>query len=148
MVEIFEGHRGPSPAYQRFRVSNDTLERIRKATTTQEATAAFDLDVRNQLALNSYQDPERIADGVRLCSDIELWNEVAVKLGATQVTKVDEAKDLKRELSIIVRRRNQIAHEGDLQPTAIREPWPITQPDAAQVRGLVEKIVRSINSLV
>ena len=148
MVEIFEGRRPPTAAYSRFKISTDTLDRIRTTPTSAGASAAFDLEVRNQLSFLTYQDPDRIADGVRLCSPIELWNEVALKLGATPDTKVDEAKRLKTELSLLVRRRNQIAHEGDLQPTPLREPWPIGQQDLSFVRDLVDKLVRTIDSLL
>ena len=92
MLAIFEGRRPASPAYLRFQVSTETLNRIRAAATTSEASAAFDLYVRTYLSRITYQAPDDIADGVRLCSEIELWNEVALKLGATQATKADEAK--------------------------------------------------------
>jgi hypothetical protein len=148
MLEIFEGRRAATNMYSRFRISTDTLNRIRMAPTPVDASAAFNLEVRTQLSLVTYQEPDRIADGVRLCSPIELWNEIALKLGATPGTKSDEAKRLKTELSVLVRRRNQIAHEGDLQPTPLREPWPIGQSDLAVVRGLIERLVRAIDLLV
>jgi hypothetical protein len=148
MVEIFEGRRAATAAYSRFRVSTDTLDRIRSAPSQADASAAFDLEVRTQLSAITFQDPERIADGVRLCSPVELWNEIALKLGASPATKSDEAKKLKTRLSVLVRRRNQIAHEGDLQPTSLREPWPINQPDLAIVRDLIELLVRTIDLLV
>jgi hypothetical protein len=148
MLEIFEGHRLPSPGYLRFQISTETLERIRTAATTSDAGAAFDLDIRNQLSYVTYQDPDKIADGVRLCSRIELWNEVALKLGATSTTKVSEAKNLKTALSLLVQRRNKIAHEGDLRPSPIREPWSISQADVAFVTQQIETLVRTIDSLV
>lgn len=148
MVAIFEGRRPPTPAYARFRISNDTLDRIRNATTPSAASAALDLEIRNQLSIVSYQDPDRIAEGIRLISPIELWNDVALKLGAAPATRTDEAKRLKTELSLLVRRRNQIAHEGDLQPTPLREPWPISQPDLVIVRDSVERLVRAIDALI
>lgn len=96
----------------------------------------------------TFQDPEKIADGVRLFSPIELWNEVALKLGATPATKIAKAKSLKKELSLVVRRRNNIAHEGDLQPLPPREPWPISQSDLKFVADLIEKVVRGIDAVV
>ena len=148
MLAIFEGRRTASPAYLRFQISNETLSRIRAATTASEASAAFDLYVRDYLSRITYQDPDDIADGVRLCSAIELWNEVAINLGATQSTKTAEAKNLKTQLSLIVRRRNIIAHEGDLQQSPLREPWPITQADLVFVANQIEKLVRAIDAVV
>ena len=85
---------------------------------------------------------------MRLFSQIELWNEIVLKLGANPRTKVAEVKNLKTQLSLVVRRRNQIAHEGDLQPTPLREPWPISQADLALVQKLVKTLVYTIDLLV
>jgi hypothetical protein len=68
--------------------------------------------------------------------------------GATEATKSDRAKRLKRTLSAIVERRNKIAHEGDLQSTLIPAvPWPISQADLATVSTFIEKIVLSIDAV-
>ena len=96
MLEIFEGRRSATPAYLQFRVSNESLERIRAAATRSDAASAYDLDIREQLSYLTFQDPEKIADGLRLCSPVELWNEAALKLGATQATKTIKAKDIKK----------------------------------------------------
>jgi hypothetical protein len=148
MVARFEGRRPASPAYLKFQVSTEIVNRIRAAATPSDASAAFDLYVRSYLSRITYQAPEDIADGVRLCCAIELWNEVALKLGATPATKVDKAKSLKRRLSLVVRRRNTIAHEGDLQQSPPRDPWPIDRADLALVADLVERIVHAIDDVV
>lgn len=148
MLATFEGRRAATAAYLRFHVSTETLNRIRTAATPSDASAAFDLYIRSYLSRVTYQAPDDIADGVRLCSGIELWNEIALKLGATPVTKVEEAKSLKTRLSLVVRRRNLIAHEGDLQRFPVREPWPISRTDVGLVSELIEKIVRAMDVLV
>jgi hypothetical protein len=148
MVEIFEGMRPVTPAYLKFQISTETLNRIRTAATPSEASAAFDLYVRTYLSRLTYQAPDDIADGVRLCSTIELWNEVALELGATSTTKMDEAKKLKKQLSLLIQRRNIIAHEGDLQQSPLREPWPINRADLTFVGYQIERLVRAIDAVV
>jgi hypothetical protein len=148
MLAIFEGRLPPTPAYLRFQVPTETLDRIRGAPSSLEASAGFDLEVRSQLSRNTFQHPDNIADAVRLCCGVELWNEVAIRLGATPQNKITIAKGLRRDLSLIVERRNKIAHEGDLQPTISREPWPISQADVAFVANHIEKIVRAIDDVV
>lgn len=148
MLATFDGRRPATPGYMRFQISAETVERIRAAATPSDANAAFDLEVRDKLSYLAFQDPEKIADGIRLFSPIELWNEVALKLGATPATKVTTAQSLKKELSLVVRRRNKIAHEGDLGPTPPREPWPISQSDLALVADLIERLVRGIDAAV
>lgn len=148
MFDIFEGRRPPSVAYLRFQISNETLDRIRAASSLSDAGAAFDLEIRNQFSRMTFQEPEKIADAVRLCSTIELWNAVALKLGATPATQATKAQSLKKDLSLIVRRRNRIAHEGDLQPSPLREPWPITKADLSFVADQIEQLVKAIDDLV
>ncbi|WP_317204507.1 hypothetical protein [Janthinobacterium sp.] len=147
MLEIFEGRRTPSSGFQRFTIPNDVLMRIRAAESKADESSAFDLEVRSRLGFATYQDPDKIADGVRQFSDVELWNEIAIKQGATNATKVSVAKALKRGLSLIVERRNKIAHEGDLQPGAPRVPWPINRADLQEVARMVLLIVMALEQI-
>jgi hypothetical protein len=148
MLEIFDGLRPPSSGYLRFQIANDTLSRIRSAPTPIDASQAFDLDIRGRLGFCTYQDPEKIADGIRLVSNIELWNEIALHQGATAANKQTQAKSLKRALSIIVERRNKIAHEGDLQPNLPRTPWPINTADLIQVKNKIRNLVTSVEAIL
>lgn len=148
MVEIFEGQRLPSLGFHRFTIPVDILMRIKNSSLISNQRAAFDLEVRNRLGFITYQDPEKISDGIRQISDIELWNSIAVHQGATAVTKVAKAKSLKLGLSLIVERRNKIAHEGDLQPNLPRDPWPICRADVDHVATYVRNLVQSIEAIV
>jgi hypothetical protein len=148
MLKIFEGVRPHCPGFVRFNFSSETLIRIHNASTQADASAAFDLEIRNKLSRITYQFPDDIADGVRLFSDCELWNEVALKLGATPATKISNAKAIKKSLSLIIERRNKIAHEGDLQPTIPRTPWPISRDDVTYVSRLITDIVSAMDSIV
>jgi len=151
MVSIFEGRLPSTPAYQRFAVPNETLDRIRHAISVgapAPASAAFDLFVRTDLGRRTFQYPDDIADAIRLFSSMELWNEVALRFGATPANKSETAKSIKKTLSLVIERRNKIAHEGDLQPPPLREPWPISHADLAFVRQHIEGIVKPIEVLV
>lgn len=149
MAEIFAGTLLKPAGFANFLVTTETMDRIRNAATALDASAAFDLEVRRQLCMLTYQAPVKIADGIRLCSSVELWNEVALSFGATPLNKEATAKGIKIQLAAIVDRRNKIAHEGDLQPKAIPiEPWPISQADLGVVRAALERIVRAIDAVV
>ena len=147
MLGVFEGSVPKTEAYNAFMLTSETVDRIRHAVTASEASAAFDLEMRRQLGFLSYQYPDKIADGIRMCSSAELWNEVALHQGASPQTKVIQAKQIKRQLTTIVDRRNKIAHEGDLQPKALPiSPWPISQGDLTIISEFVENIVKSIDA--
>ena len=96
MIMIFNGTRKGCPGFSKFHCSSDTLLRIKNAPTPAHASAAFDLEVRSKLGRISYQFPDDIAEGVRMVSECELWNDIALSKGATSATKSDQAKVLKR----------------------------------------------------
>ncbi|WP_147456190.1 hypothetical protein [Aquitalea palustris] len=147
MLDIFSGIKPETAAYSKFQLPNHVISKIRTAASPQVCCTAFDLEIREKLSTLTFQDPDKIADGVRLISNIELWNSVAIHLGATQANKSEKAKEIKRSLSIIVSRRNKIAHEGDLQPNFPREPWPISSTDIDYVNRTILNIVQSIESV-
>lgn len=147
LVQIFEGVRPISPGFARFPVSGDALMRIQAAATAEARRTAFELEVRTKLSRITYQYPDDIADGVRLISPCRLWNDIAVKLGATAVTVTAAAASLRTQLSLIVDRRNKIAHEGDLQPTVPRTPWPISRADLSDVANFINGIVLAMDSI-
>lgn len=148
MVGIFEERFPVTSAYSEFRISNEVLKRIRTATSTTHASFAFDLEVRRQLSIQSFQHPEKVASAIRLCSAVELWGEVAKHNGASEQEKVSVAKSMKASLAAIAERRNKIAHEGDLQPCIPRVPWPISRDDLVLVATSIEQVVRSIDFVV
>lgn len=148
LVEVFEGRRAATDSYNRFMLPNETVNRIRVAPTPDDARAAFDLEVRRQLGLITYQSAVSIADGIRMVSPVELWNGVAAYQGAPPADVTRRAKALRRQLSMIVERRNKIAHEGDMQPAAPRQPWPISQADLQTVRDFIFQVVAAINAIV
>ena len=149
MLAVFQGLLPKTPAYSAFMLASETVDRIRHAATPSDASAAFDLEIRRQLGFLSYQYPDKIADGIRACSSVELWNDVALRQGASPQNKTNQAKQIKRQLTTIVDRRNKIAHEGDLQPKTLPiSPWPISQADLTIVSGFIERLVSSIEECV
>jgi len=148
MLAIFEGRRPTSSAYLKYQISIATLSRIQSAASSTDASSAFDLDIRQRHDKLSFQAPDKIADGIRLISDISLWSTIVETLGAPPAKIALASKDLKRELSLIVMRRNKIAHEGDLLPGAIRTPLPISRVDLDQASNVIDKIVRTIDIII
>lgn len=147
MVDVFSGNRLATPAFDRFVVPNETLFRIKHASCHDDGRRAFELEVRRQLSVVTYQMPESIADGIRMVSPVELWNAIAVYQGALQSEVTRKAKTLKRSLAVIIERRNKIAHEGDMQPSMPRVPWSISKDDLVTVRQVIENIVRGIEAV-
>jgi len=136
MVQIFEGHRAPTDAFRRYKVSGDLLIGTRAGNSL-----AFEEDIRERHSFLSFQQPDKIADAIRNFYDAPLWRNVAVELAATEETT-------KTHLRLIVDRRNKIAHEADADPSYPGERWPITAVDADGALGFVERVGEAIFKLV
>lgn len=147
LVQIFRRERQAPIGFKKYALTGDMLLRMRDSNAAQQESA-FELDVRNRLSILSFQDPEKIADGIRMVSEIELWNELATKDGAVPSGRVAHAKTLKLKLSAIVSRRNKIAHEGDLKPGIPRETWGISVSDLQDVTSFLNFLVGSLDELV
>lgn len=78
----------------------------------------------NFLQFQSFQAPDKIIDAYRLIGFENIFADVSNQWPGPNTT----AEDLKRRLAGYVQRRNQIAHEGDLEASGDQRPM---QPDYA-----------------
>ena len=148
LLKIFQGTRSVCPGYSKLQISSDALMTIHANGPGLASDAAFDLEIRTKLARATYQFPDDIADGLRMVSPIDLWNEIARYHGAAPAQVNKEAAVLRGELTQIVNRRNKIVHEGDMQPSIPRMPWPISRQDVDHVRTIIERIVCGIEAKI
>lgn len=74
-------------------------------------------ELRLKFGFEAYQDPEKIKDALSY-----IWNEphkfetVAEKMGIYSGSQQEKRGGLMRDLRLISQRRNQIAHEADINP--------------------------------
>ena len=85
--------------------------------------------------------PDKIAEAFRLVSEVPLWRSVAQYLSIPE-------EDVKNRLRLIVERRNKIAHEADLDPSAPGTRWPIDSFMVTDAVKFLEKLGEAIKSLV
>ena len=106
MLEAYRGERLRTMAFLRFQVS---LESVIEATSGLVPETRLENQIRERHGHQTFQTPDQIADAIRLISEMPLWNDVSVYLAA-------DGRELTDRLSLIVQRRNKIAHEADLMP--------------------------------
>lgn len=149
MVSIFSKRKATSKGYNKFMLPHHIVDSLRdKATSITDAEHIFNLEIRRQLSFKTYQFPKDIAEGIKFISNVELWNSVALNQGAIPKTAQTIAESIKKQLVAIVDRRNKIAHEGDMQPTVPRTPWPIDHGQLCTVRDFIRSLVQSIDAVV
>lgn len=137
MTEVYTGKRPPTPAFEKYRISVGAM----MAGHAGGGTAWLEAEIRDRHSFLSFQQPDKIADAIRLFTDVKLWQAVGTKLG------MDEA-NLKSRLRLIVDRRNKIAHEADLDPSYPGARWPISEADTAQSRQFISEVVEAIHEVV
>lgn len=140
MLEVFSGSRPATPAFRRFQIFMD-------AAMAGIAGAGghywFEAEIRERHSFLAFQQPDKVADAIRLISPRELWPEVAasMSMGVT-------AQDLKDRLRLIIDRRNKIAHEADLDPSYPGTRWPIAATDVENTIIFVTDICEAIHAVV
>lgn len=137
MVAVFERKRPPTPAFLKYRVPMDTMF----TGGTSGSSSWFESDVRERHSYLSFQQPDKIADAIRLFSEVKLWQEVSAQLATPE-------QDLKTRLKLIVDRRNKIAHEADIDPSYPDARWPITQRDVDLSLNFLSQTCESIHAVV
>lgn len=156
MLEVYNGKRPQTDAFLRFQVTLDSamqgtelaIERLKLAMQRNPDPSKdkwlddkwLDSQIRERHSHKSFQKPEDIADAVRLFSSCQLWQDVANQLNL-------DAQDVKNDLLAIVKRRNQIVHEADLDPTypGTMTRWSISPADVASTLEFIQDVCEAID---
>jgi len=90
------------------------------------------------MSFQSFQSPENVASALRKIGVQDFWNGVAGKLSKS-------SEEIREELKDIVKRRNQIAHEGDLSQSkkARNKPRPIWPKPVRDSLQFIEDLVHA-----
>lgn len=138
ILEVWGGKRSSTQAYSKFPISIDAAKNLAENVG---GHARLDTEIRIRHSFLAFQQPDKIADAVRLFSSVELWSGVGALLKT-------EPSTVKAKLKLLVERRNKIAHEADIDPSYPDQRWPISREDAEDALALVEEIGEAIYRLV
>ena len=144
MLESFRGERVRTPSFLRFQIS---LQSVVESPSGSELEAWLETQIRERHGYQSFQLPDRIADAIRLVSGVDLWNELSERLGM-------QRRDLTDTLTLIVQRRNKIAHEADIMPDYAGQlvysdlRSPIDEETVDHAVDFIEQVVDGIYGLV
>ncbi len=140
MLEVYAGIRPKTKPFSRFQVSLDaTIMGISKPNEKEW----LDIAIREKHGHKAFQQPDKIADAVRLFSSCKLWRTVASELNLTE-------QDVKNRLRTIVNRRNQIVHGVDLDPSypGTRNRWQISPSDVTDALEFIQEVCETIDVVV
>jgi len=138
MLKAYRGQHIQTPAFLRFQV---TLESALQGISSSSSDSWLEDQITTRHGYQSFQFPDKIADAIRLISGAQLWNEVANHLGMT-------AQDVKQALKLIVTRRNQIAHEADMDLSFPGNRWPIDEHLVNDAISFMEQLAEAMYGVV
>lgn len=140
IVQIFEGTRSPTGKYQNEGIPIQHLAQLMPGSTPPPAMR-FEEIVREKLSTLSFQDPNKIVDGLSfIWNENQKWQHIARGLGMSD-------GDVKRKQKLIVTRRNAIVHEADLDPVS-NVKQAITRDEAKQTSDFLLLLGDKIYDLV
>ncbi|WP_019913815.1 HEPN domain-containing protein [Paenibacillus sp. HW567] len=160
MLEIMNGVRTETAFFNSYEVSVSLLRTMIVDTRNAIVLAGDGDDITSQISLfsssyewfnneirtkhshKSFQQPDKIKDALRIvCQENHLWQKLSVNyLGSTE-------DDVKRRLKLIIDRRNQIAHEADLEPIS-GQPYPVDDIDVLDSVSFIHSLVTAIDKIV
>lgn len=156
VIEMFRGTRIKTSKFlgQQFRA--DTLlkaieySKSSNIPSSPQETIEYivNKEMYEKLGYLSFQSPDKVKDGLSL-----IWDEprkllsLAKDIGMTGGTDNDKQKILEQKLTLLVDRRNQIAHEGDIDPSTNMKR-DITKQEALEAIQFIEQLGLSIYKFV
>jgi len=100
MLEIYNGNRPATQAFQRFQISTNVLQSM--ISSSHNSSSIFEDEIRTRHSYLSFQHPDKIAEAIRLFYPDPLWPAVGQRLGTT-------ATNIKTRLRLIVDTKNFIS---------------------------------------
>lgn len=146
ICDIFLGNRPITSKFKNFSLSSDTVMRIWGDTslTVIEREMLINDAVSQSLKTLSFQQAVKIKDALSY-----LWDEphkitvVAKEMGVPGATDNDKQRYLSQRLDLLVERRNQIAHESDMEVNGKRA---ITKQEVDDAISFIESFVNCLNT--
>jgi hypothetical protein len=140
MVGIFENQRQSTGKYLSESIAIRHLPTL-TANAVPPPAIRFEEIVREKLSVLSFQDPNKLADGLSfIWNEDQKWHQIALGLGMSDA-------DARLKLKLIATRRNAIVHEADLDPVS-NQKRAITQVEAADIANFLLVLGNRICDLV
>ncbi len=140
MVDTYAGRRSATPKFLNEPIPLSVVQQLISPGAA-PPEVVFEQCVRSKLKTQSFQDPDKIAEGLGfIWSDSHKWQKIAAQAGIGEAT-------IRTTLKLIVARRNAIVHEADTDPVSELK-LPITRAEASGVSTLLRIVGEAIHQLV
>lgn len=141
MIESFHQTRNQTQKFLSFGISFEIHNQIINSSSLPPPEYWFEQEIIKKHKTLSFQDPDKIADGLSFIWDeSHKWQVIATDMGLDQ-------NQLKTKLKTIIARRNQIVHEADINVLS-GDKYDITKEEIEDITefiiNLSEKIYNNV----
>ena len=106
MLEIYLGQRISSNTTEKYPINLTILQQIENAPDEQTKLTFLEKHIQSKNSEDSFQSPKGIEYALKLINIDKIWTRLSPEMG-----KLPD--DIKKQLALVVDRRNKIAHESD-----------------------------------
>lgn len=152
VIEIFNKTRKETPKFQSFAFQAKTILKLIEvmspgfmpSSSDEMPDVILEKELSDKLSFMSFQSPDKVTDALSL-----IWGEphklqvLAADMNISGCNTNEKANNLKQELTIIIQRRNQIAHEGDINP-ATQLPRSIELSDVNKASDFITSLGHAV----
>jgi len=138
MIETYNGSRRATQKFKEFILGLDKNILFTKAIMEEKNNEWLNGQIRHKNGFKSFQESDKIKEALYLILEYDIWIKVRQDLG----------DDITSKLNLIIKRRNQISHEADIEPTyqGLRAIYiEDVQDSIIFIESLVEKIFSFCN---
>lgn len=139
ILQQYEGTRPTAKNLSKLSISYADMVELDSQSSIMKLPT-LDRIIRNTNSTDSYQSSTSVEYALGLIGVNKIWSNCAVTMGCT-------AEDVKRKLNLIVRRRNQIAHESDYNPVT-GDQFPIDKTQVENTILFIADLVNAIKTMV
>jgi hypothetical protein len=137
MLNIFDGKENVNHKYENFLISVKTLNLMLSTGDKDIRRQLLDAEIRKVTTKHSYQAPLNVENALSLIAFKSVWKSLSAELKMLK-------DDIPKELSLIVNRRNKIAHEADIDPVT-NDKTAIDRQTIIDVKTFITKLVTAID---
>jgi hypothetical protein len=140
MVEIFKGLRPSNKFFDNYCISSKALLLILNSTNADYRNGLFDNEIKEINSKDSFQNPSSIEYALKFLEIKGIWSSLENYIGM-------KPEDIKQTMSLIIYRRNKIAHEADYNEVNLSKN-PIDKKDVKSIYEFITKFCEGVNAIV
>jgi hypothetical protein len=136
IIETYQGIRTPSEQFPNYKIPLQFVKLIENTDNSEDRLSFLEKAITKINSKDSYQAPKGINYALQFINIKNIWQKTSELMAI-------KAKDIQDELSLIIDRRNKIAHEADYDALTGTKT-PIDQQNINDVIQFIEKFCESI----